>query len=172
MKGRGPWHQSSTVPMDGMTPLGLALLDAIAELARNGIAMPSNQALGLQLGCSPCAISRLLVIFEREQVIRLEKRGRTFSLQRRVTIVATGAQTAPMIEKRSRQEIERATYFPVPVTPGPPVRDDLKVVRTRCPMCEMPPGHAQCAHGWDGHMTRRQRRAAAEAVAIELVRAA
>lgn len=39
-------------------------------------------------------------------------------------------------------------------------------IRTRCPFCEMPPGHALCSHGWDGATTRSQRRLIAENAGI------
>lgn len=40
---------------------------------------------------------------------------------------------------------------------GPPL-PALAPVQTRCPFCEMPPGHALCRHGWDGMTTRAARR--------------
>lgn len=167
-KGRGPWHNNSMVPMDGMTPLGLALLDLISELAREGAAMPSSVALGQQLGCSDVTLSRLLTIFERDGVLIIEKRGRAFSLQRRVTIVATGETTGEMADRvQTQRQVERMTYTPHPVPPGPPVREEAKVWRTRCPFCNLPPDHAECRHGWNGLTTHSQRRAiGAEAARI------
>ncbi|WP_411340335.1 hypothetical protein V6U71_21595 [Sphingopyxis sp. J-6] len=55
-------------------------------------------------------------------------------------------------------------------TIDPPMRETAPV-STRCPRCELPPGHALCAHGWDGVMTRMQRRDAQAAAAHELRRA-
>lgn len=159
MSGRGPWHNNSTVPMEGMTPLGMALLDLIAKLAANNESMPNNEPLARQLGCSDAGISRLLLIFERKGVLKIEKRGKTFGLQRRVTIVATNAATAPTLDRiPTRRERERFTYNSHPVPKSPPILEELRVARDRCPMCEMPPHHAECRHGWNGLTTLRQRR--------------
>lgn len=170
MSGRGPWHNNRTVAMGGMTPLGLSLLDAIAEIARAGEAMPDNHVLGCKLECSADSISRLLTVLEREGVLRIERRGRTCGLQRRVTIVATGTSTAKIGAAQVPSQPRRKPKGSVMhlVAPARAVREDARVVRTRCPMCEMPPGHPDCRHGWDGASTRAMRRDARLAVAAEL----
>lgn len=168
MTGRGPWHNNSTVRRDSQTPLGHALIALLTRLARAGAAMPSNRVLSGELGCCAEAVSRLLLIMERDGVLVVEKRGKTFGLQRRVTIVATNLSTAPMRDPeppvRARRARERSTLSPHAVPKSPPVRDDLRVVRTRCPRCNLPPDHSECRHRWNGATTAAERRAiAAEA---------
>lgn len=162
MSGRGPWHNNSTIARDGDTPLGHALIALLTKLAKAGAMMPSNMALGAELNCCAEAISRLLLIHEREGTLIIEKRGKTFGLRRRVTIVATNLSTAP-IEDRvpTRRERERFTYNSHPAPKSPPVPEELRVERDRCPRCELPPHHAECRHGWNGLTTRQQRRAIA-----------
>lgn len=143
-----------------MTPTPAILTETISEIARAGGMMPSNVALAHQLACSDVLISRMLTMLERDGALIIEKRGRTFSLQRRVTIAATGETTAAMADRvRTQRQSERITYVPHPVPPGPPVREEAKVCRTRCPFCNMPPDHAECRHGWNGLTTWVQRRA-------------
>jgi hypothetical protein len=159
VSGRGPWHNNSTVHRGGDTPLGRALIVALIKLAKAGETMPSNMALGAQLGCCAEAVSRQLLIQEREGALVIEKRGKTFGLQRRVTIVEADLSTAPIKDRAlTPRQRERFTYASHPVPKSPPVPEELRVERTRCPMCELPPGHTLCAHGWDGQTTKVQRR--------------
>lgn len=163
--GRGRWHNNSTVARDGDTPLGRALLAALTKLAKAGAVMPSNLMLGRQLDCGAEAVSRLLLILEREGVLQIEKRGKTFGLRRRVTIVASGLSTAPIEDPvQTHQQRERATFVAHPVSKSPPVPEELRVVRTRCPFCELPPDHSECRHRWNGATTATQRRAIAAAL--------
>lgn len=173
MSGRGPWHNDSTVSRHGDTVLGHALIAALTRLAQAGAAMPSNKALGGMLDCDASAVGRLLMIHEREGALIIERRGRTFGLQRRVTIVAAKLSTAP-IEDRivAPKRGERITYLPHKVAKSPPVPEGQRVERTRCPLCELPPHHAECRHGWDGAMTAATRQQTEAAVAHELRRAA
>ncbi|MFN7028411.1 MAG: hypothetical protein ACK4PC_03500 [Sphingopyxis sp.] len=162
MNGRGPWHNNSSVPAGGLTRLGLSLLDLIERIAAEGQEMPRDARLAKALGASAAGINRALHALADNGHIRVEAKGRTIGTRRRVTVVRSGATTAP-IDAIAKPDLaaERRAILPHLVMPGPPVREELRVVRDRCPFCNLPPQHGACRHGWDGQTTRAQRRDAA-----------
>lgn len=99
-----------------------------------------------------------------------------------VPVVRRGGNTGPsvrrpMIEMRDvavgmpavhpgRQMNSAPALRGAPLVPnGPPV-PKLAAVRTRCPWCELPPGHAECRHGWDGTSRAIERRSMMAAVGL------
>ncbi len=130
----------------------IALLVALIE-DHAGRSCPSNRqiaaALHLTLGRVDTLLSQAAYSGD---IIRVTEENR-----RTLIVVATGKATLPS-EPPSGQP---RAQFDVPTKDRAGIErqlDELRVVRDRCPRCEMPPGHALCAHGWDGRTTSAQRR--------------
>lgn len=128
------------------------LIDFIERHA--GQPCPSNRQIAAALHLTMGRVDTLLsqAVF-RGQVVRTTEDNR-----RTLIVVASGAATLPSAQYAGTAPRDTPA---VPMIDRAAIErqlDELRVVRDRCPCCEMPPGHALCAHGWDGRTTKAQRR--------------
>ena len=133
-----------------------ALLAIVA--AHEGQPCPTNSAMAAAIHVTPFRIETLLSqAIAGGQLVR-DWEGRA----RRLIVVATGAATGfATIAGRSLEQRDSILYAARRVADIEAQRaeeDARRVIRDRCPFCEMPPGDAGCRHGWDGRTTRGQRR--------------
>lgn len=153
------------------------LLAALTVL--DGQACPSNQILAALLGITAGQMDFALARAIRAGRLRREERHRS---RRLIVVGEDGRDLAAtnwsraggsMIEHRMRDAAVVAALAAVDDGAWPRVAviedraadeaaiEARRVVRTRCPFCNMPPAHADCRHGWDGLTTAAARRAIA-----------
>lgn len=133
----------------------------------NGMPCPSNvwlaRALGLQAGQLDHALSR--AIGQGRVAREVRRRSRRLSV-----IDAEGRTVAATAWSRSggnrisdeicaaAEAAARAAWPREDAGVAEPKAALRAPVNLRCPLCNLPPDHAECAHGWNGQTTRRERR--------------
>lgn len=157
---------------------------AAALAALDGYPCPQNQTLGRLTGLSvsqiDVAIARGIATGKLQREMR--RRARRFIVlgDEGQTVAASGF-SRPGGGPIPHAVIAKATAAAI-AAGGPATGEEAaprkkadgapRAGRERCPMCNLPPNHAECRHGWDGSTTRAMRRDIAAAVAGEMGRAA
>lgn len=141
-----------------------------ALVALDGVPCPSNAALARLLDLSAGQLDHALAraIGQGRVVREMRARSRRLSVpgaDGRV-IAATGwsraggnivpaqlRDAAAMAARAAASGSAAAKSARAPAPPPP------RAVNLRCPLCNLPPDHADCRHGWNGQTIRAERRA-------------
>lgn len=142
-----------------------------ARLGDDGTVVMHIRAMADGAGLGVSTVEALMSRWKAAAIVRVLRRGGSagptrwaFDLSRRAEASACGAVHAGRVARRRAMGIGSRRGV---VRDGAGVAEKrlarLGPVADRCPFCELPPGHADCRHGWNGLTTRAQRRAIAAA---------
>ena len=139
-----------------------------ARLDDDGTIEMGTHAMAAGVGVGVSTVEHLLARWKAIGAVRVLRRGGPFAVSRwRFDVglrdLAAGC-TAVHPNKRGAMRTAGASRGQA-LGAEPPLRAPA-APRTRCPFCEMPPGHALCRHGWNGTTTRGQRRMIAEGAGV------
>lgn len=135
----------------------------LARVDGDGVIEIGTRAIADGVGVGVSTVETLLARWKAIGAVRVLRRGGPFAVTRwRFDVSRRDAAAECTAVHPSKTGSTRNGGAARGFADGaePPLREPA-AVRTRCPFCEMPPGHADCRHGWDGATTHVQRRAMA-----------